>query len=104
MISGSHARVERGQPHRSPRSTRAWLRSGEEISKRRHIPQASEPASQLGGNGAALSNLGQFVALAARPVDQFVGFVAIGKSLGGRIPLQLLADAADVTDDIHQVA
>ena len=38
-MSGSHARVERGNPRGRPRSTRAWLRPDEDISNRPcHIP------------------------------------------------------------------
>ena len=46
----------------------------------------------------------QFVALAARAVEELVGLVAVGEALGDRVPLQGLADPADVADDVDQVA
>ena len=42
--------------------------------------------------------------MAARPIEERVGGVAVGESLGDRVPLQCFAHAADVADDIDQVA
>ena len=51
-----------------------------------------------------LPNIRQFVALSPRTRQELVRLVAVGESLGGRVPLQRLADPADVADDVHQVA
>ena len=53
---------------------------------------------------SSLANHRQFISFAARAFEQLVRFVAVGETLGLRVPFQRLADAADVADDVHQVA